>query len=125
MNVLGYMTMKKFKNNETIEVMGASFDGVKDMIEHARKKTPKDGVYVGEDSKLYPCFDSEDYMYENRYFTNLVFGESQEEVDRKLKQLWGMSQFTCNYNKLTAELHPMAYWEGDTHHDVILTEEND
>ena len=25
---------------------------------------PKDGVYVGEDSHLYPCFDSEDYMYE-------------------------------------------------------------
>lgn len=117
--------MKKFKNNETIEVLGASFDGVKDMIEHAWKNIPKNGVYVGEDSERYPCFDSEDYMYEDRYFTNLVFAESQEEIDRKLKVLKRMSQFTCNYNKLTAELHPMAYWEGDTHHDVILTEEND
>lgn len=50
--------MKRFKNNETIEVLGASFNGVKEMIEHARKRMPKDGVYVGEDSQLYPCFDS-------------------------------------------------------------------
>ena len=117
--------MKQLKNNVTIKVLGASFNGVKDMIEHAWKKIPKNGVYVGVDSERYPCFDSEDSMYEDRYFTNLVFAESQEEVDRKLKVLKRMRQFTCNYNKLTAELHPMAYWEGDTHHDVILTEEND
>ena len=79
-DVLGYMTMKKYKNNETIVVMGASFNGVKDMITHARKRMPKDGVYVGEDSQLYPSLDSEDYMYENRYCTNLVFGSSQEEI---------------------------------------------
>ena len=114
--------MKKYKDNEAIEVLGVSFNGVKDMIEHARNRIPKDGVYVGEDSELYPCFDSEDSMYENRYFTNLVFAESQDEVDRKLEVLWGMSQLTCNYNKLTAELHPMAYWEGDTCYDVYLTE---
>ena len=117
--------MKKFKNNETTEVLGASFNGVKDMIEHARKRIPKDGVYVGEDSELYPCFDSEDYMYENRYFTNLVFAKSPDELDRKMRILTQMSQLSSNYNKLTAELHPMAYWEGDTHHDVILTEKID
>lgn len=114
--------MKKFKNNETIEVFGASFDGVNDMIEYARKGEPKDGVYVGEDSQHYPCFDSEDYMYENRRYTNLVFAKSQEELDEKLRVLKGMEQLDCNYNKLTEKLHPMAYWEGDTCHDVCLTE---
>ena len=117
--------MKRLKNNGTIKVLGASFNGVKDMIEHAWKKIPKNGVYVGVDSERYPCFDSEDSMYEDRYFTNLVFAESQEEVDRKLKVLKRMNQFSCNYNKLTAELHPMAYWEGDTCHDVLLTEMGD
>ena len=121
-DVLGYMTMKKYKNNETIEVLGASFNGVKDMIEHARKRIPKDCEYVGEDSQLYPCFDSEDYMSENRYFTNLVFANSLEEIDKKLSILKQVEQ-NGNYNKLTVELHPMAYWQGDTHHDVFLTEE--
>ena len=117
--------MKRFKNNETIEVLGASFNGVKDMIEYARKRIPKNGVYVGEDSQLYPCFDSEDYMYENRYFTNLVFANSLEEVNNKLTILEQISQLSSNYNKLTAEFHPMAYWEGDTCHDVLLTEMDD
>ena len=116
--------MKKYKNNETIEVLGASFNGVKDMIVHARKRIPKDGVYVGEDSQRYPCFDSEDYMYENRYFTNLVFAKSIEEIDEKLRILNQVERYS-NYNKLTAELHPMAYWQGDTCHDVLLTEIND
>ena len=121
-DVLEYMTMKKYKNNETIEVLGTSFNGVKDMIEHARKRIPKDCVYVGEDSQLYPCFDSEDYMSENRYFNNLVFANSLEEIDKKLSILKQVEQ-NGNYNKLTVELHPMAYWQGDTHHDVFLTEE--
>ena len=116
--------MKRFKNNETIEVLGASFNGVKDMIEHARKRIPKDGVFVGEDSQHYPCFDSEDYMYENRYFTNLVFAKSIEEIDEKLLILKQVERYG-NYNKLTAELHPMAYWQGDTCHDVLLTEITD
>lgn len=117
--------MKRFKNNETIEVLGASFNGVKDMIEHARKRIPKDGVYVGEDSQHYPCFDSEDYMYENRYFTNLVFAKSSNDLDKKLDILERMGQLSSNYNKLTVELHPMAYWEGDTCHDVLLTDRDE
>ena len=116
--------MKRLKNNETIEVLGASFNGVKEMIEHARKRMPKGGVYVGEDSQLYPCFDSEDYMYENRYFTNLVFAHSIEEIDEKLRILKQVGRYG-NYNKLSSELHPMAYWQGDICHDVLLTEMGD
>ena len=123
-NVLGYMTMKKVKNNETIVVLGASFNGVKEMIEHARKRMPKDGVYVGEDSQLYPCFDSEDYMYGNRYFTNLVFAKSIEEIDEKIRILKQVERYG-NYNKLNSELHPMAYWQGDTCHDVLLTDRDE
>ena len=81
-------------------------------------------VCVGEDSQLYPCFDSEDYMYENRYFTNLVFGSSQEEIDKKLNILNQVERYG-NYNKLTVELHPMAYWQGDTCHDVLLTDRDE
>lgn len=117
--------MKKLKNNENIEVLEVSFDGVKDMVTHARKRMPKDGVYVGEDSEHYPCFDSSDYAYESRYYTNLVFARSKEELDKKMSVLELMKSLKANYNKLTAELHPMAYWEGDTNHDVFLTEDTD
>lgn len=117
--------MKRLKHNEVIEVWGVSFNGVKDAIEHARRGMPKGGVYVGEDSEHYPCFDSEDYLYEDRYYTNLVFAESQVELDRKLGILKEMNQVKCNYNKLTEKLHPMAYWEGDIYDYVFLTEDVD
>lgn len=58
-------------------------------------------------------------------FTNLVFAKSQGELDKKLGVLKQMRQLSCNYNKLTGELHPMAYWQGDTCHDVLLTEMGD
>ena len=60
-------------HNKPVEILGVSFNGVKDMIKHARDRMPKDGVYVGEDSQRYPCFDSSDSLYENRSYTNLVF----------------------------------------------------
>ncbi len=55
---------------------------------------------------------------------NLVFAHSLEEIDKKLSILKQMERHG-NYNKLTCELHPMAYWQGDTHHDVLLTETGD
>ena len=114
--------MKRFKSNGAIEVLGVTFNGVKDMIKHARDSVSKEGVYVAEDSQRYPCFDSSDAMYENRYYTNLVFARSKDEMIRKLNRLKCKIGTGCNYNKLTATLHPMIYWEGDFHDDVFLTE---
>ena len=39
-----------------------------------------------------------------------------------MTKLKNMEQIGANYSKLTEELHPMAYWGGDTNHDVFLTE---
>ena len=39
--------------------------------------------YVGKDAKLYPCFDSEDYTSEDRFFWNIVFARTKEELKRK------------------------------------------
>ena len=116
--------MKRFKSNGAIEVLGVTFNGVRDMIKHARDRMPKDGVYVAEDSQRYPCFDSSDAMYEKRYYTNLVFARSKDEMIRKLNKL-KCKIGTCNYYKLSVSLHPMAYWEGDSCHDVLLTEIED
>lgn len=114
--------MKTFKNNETIVVLGVAFNGVEDIIRHAVDKEPKDGVYVGEDSKLYPCFDIYDIMSENRFYWNFVFARSQEELDAKMSVVKGIERTGMNYWKLTDKLHPMAYWEGESISDVYMTE---
>lgn len=54
----------------------------------------------------------------------MVFGSSQEEIDKKLNIL-NQAERYGNYNKMTVELHPMAFWQGDTCYDVLLAETND
>ncbi|MGM9748541.1 MAG: hypothetical protein ACI3ZN_07050 [Candidatus Cryptobacteroides sp.] len=117
--------MKSFKCDDAIEVLGVVFNGVNEMLEYARKKEPKDGVYVGEDSERYPCFDRSDYLYENRRYTNLVFATTREELELKLLILSEMDVLGGNYKKLTGALHPMLYWAGDKFYDVLLTENNE
>lgn len=114
--------MKAFKYNETIEILGVSFNGVRDIIRHAVHKEPKDGVYVGKDSKLYPCFDIYDLASEDRFYWNFVFAKSQEALDAKLSALKEKRQTGMNYMKLTDDLHPMAYWGGEDNYDVYVTE---
>ena len=59
-----------------------------------------------------------------RAVADLRFAKSIEEIDEKLRILKQVERHG-NYNKLNYELHPMAYWQGDTQHDVLLTETGD
>ena len=82
--------MEKFDYNGKIQVYGAMFDGVNDIILHALKGISKDGVYVGEESQRYPCFDSEDYASESRYYWNFVFAKSKTELKDRMQKLKAM-----------------------------------
>ena len=113
--------MKTIKNTNSFYVLGVKFENVQEAIEYAINERDKNGVYVGEDAERYPCFDSEDYASEDRFFWNIVFARSKDELDRKLVELKNVSPQT-NYNKFSEALVPMVYWEGDSMYDVIATE---
>jgi len=115
--------MKTIRNTDLIRVYGVTFENIREVIRYAVKAEPKDGVYVGEDSKLYPCFDSYDYASENRFYWNFVFATSKEELEKKLALLKNSDVVGTNYNKFTADLAPMAYWGGDTCYDVEVSED--
>lgn len=114
--------MKTIKSTQPFYVLGVKFENVTEAILYAIKGWAKNGIYVGKDAKLYPCFDSEDYASENRFFWNIVFARSEEELNRKLVELKSVSPQT-NYNKFSEALAPMVYWEGDSIYDVIATED--
>lgn len=63
-----------------------------------------------------------DYASEDRFFWNIVFARSKEELDRKLIELKSVSPQT-NYNKFSEALAPMIYWGGYSFYDVIATED--
>ena len=83
--------MKTIKNTNSFYVLGVKFENIQEGILYAIKGWAKNGVYVGKDAKLYPCFDSEDYASEDRFFWNIVFARSKEELDRKLVELKSIS----------------------------------
>lgn len=113
--------MLKIKNTATVTVYGVPFHGVDEIIKHAIKGTPKDGVYVGEDSQSYPCFDSYDYATEDRRYWNFVFARNENELSNRLAILHELPLTKYNYCKLTHHLAPMAYFAGDEHHSLEIT----
>ena len=115
-------TMKTIDRNEKIAVLGATFKGINDVIKHAVSGKAKDGVYVGEDSMAYPCFDDEDYANENRRFWNFVFADNKEDMQQRLAALKKARVTKANYNKLSEQFAPMAYWGGDSNDKVRLVE---
>ena len=114
--------MKTIKNTNSFYVLGVKFENIQEAIFYAVKEMTKNGIYVGKDAERYPCFDSEDYASEDRFFWNIVFARSKEELNRKLVELKSVSPQT-NYNKFSEALAPMVYWEGDSIYDVIATED--
>lgn len=114
--------MKTIKSTRPFYVLGVKFENVPEAILYAIKGWAKNGVYVGKDVEIYPCFDSEDYASEDRFFWNIVFARSKEELDRKFVELKSVSPQT-NYNKFSEALAPMIYWGGDNVYDVIATED--
>lgn len=113
--------MLKIKNTATVTVYGVPFHGVDEIIKYALKGTPKDGVYVGEDSQDYPCFDSYDYATENRRYWNFIFAQSESELAKRLAILHDSPLTRYDYCKLTDRLAPMAYFAGDEHHSLEIT----
>lgn len=100
--------MKTIKNTNSFYVLGVKFENIQEAIFYAVKEMTKNGIYVGKDG-----FDSEDYASEDRFFWNIVFARSEEELNRKLVEQKSVSPQT-NHNKFSEALAPMVYWEGDS-----------
>ena len=81
------LSLIEVNKERRLEVYGVCFSGVSELKKVALSGNPKNGVYVGVQMERYPCFDSSDYAYENRYYTHFVFAHSQEELKLKLDVL--------------------------------------
>lgn len=114
--------MKTIIIASSFTVLGVKFKSINEVIACATLGVAKEGVYVGKDCKLYPCFDAEDYASEDRFYWNFVFAKSQEELDARLADLKKKSP-EGNYCKFSDALAPMAYWAGDSFYDVMVTDD--
>lgn len=116
--------MIEVRKDRRVKVYGVCFNGLNELLNVALSHKPKDGVYVGMRRDRYPCFDSYDYTYENRYYTHFVFGRSKEELEHRLEIL---NSKTVAPKDGSAELRPgpTIYWEGDEHEPMQIPECDD
>ena len=113
--------MIEVNKERRIEVYGVCFSGVSELKKVALSRNPKNGVYVGVQMDIYPCFDISDYAYENRYYTHFVFAHSQEELELKLDALNNPEKYK-GINERETILAPMVYWNGDTDDPIVVPE---
>lgn len=115
--------------HDDVEILGKVFHGLQDISAHVEmsqavgssckpsvrepKKTGR--VHVGELWMSYPCFDSSDYLYENRTYQNYILRERPitfEDMERLRKLPSGMNAQRLSPS-VPEDMLPMVYYVGD------------
>lgn len=115
--------------HDDVEILGLVFHGLQDISAHVEmsqavgssckpsvrepKKTGR--VHVGELWMSYPCFDSSDYLYENRTYQNYILRERPitfEDMERLRKLPSGMNAQRLSPS-VPEDMLPMVYYVGD------------
>ena len=115
--------------HDDVEILGLVFHGLQDISAHVEmsqavgssckpsvKEPKKTGrVHVGELWMSYPCFDSSDYLYENRTYQNYILRERPitfEDMERLRKLPSGMNAQRLSPS-VPEDMLPMVYYVGD------------
>jgi hypothetical protein len=115
--------------HDDVEILGQVFHGLQDICAQVEmsqavgssckpsvrepKKTGR--VHVGELWMSYPCFDSSDYLYENRTYQNYILRERPitfEDMERLRKLPSGMNAQRLSPS-VPEDMLPMVYYVGD------------
>ena len=140
---LGDMDIQMYGIGDDVEILGHVFHGLDDIRAHCGKllrcrcdenDTPsrikahkQDGFCVGELYESYPCFDSSDFMYENRSYQNFVIRD-RLVTDKEMLRITRLPM-RSNYRLVTEEMPldalPMVYYEGDGGMMLVATQKVD
>ena len=122
--------VKEYAITDDVEILGHVVHGLDDIKQYvemslyksfsrgeATKQEPAESceVHVGEMWMPYPCFDSEDAMYENRTYQNYILRRrpiTQEDMKR-LSELPSGSNECRISDKVPLNMLPLLYYEGD------------
>jgi len=106
--------------DQTFMVAGHIFDGLQD-LKHQVGNDLGD-VYIQEECELYPCFDSSDYKYEDRYYQYYFFRPCPKIEDGKLEI--PRSGSLDHSESLPMQQLPLVYYQGEGQHLLVITKRN-
>jgi len=112
--------IQAYLTDQTFEVAGHPFDGFQDMKNLVGNDLGD--VYIKEECELYPCFDSSDYKYENRFYQYYFFRPCPKKEDEKLEI--PRSGSLDHSESLPMEQLPLVYYNGEGQHLLVITKRN-
>lgn len=112
---LGEVTIVRLGCDEGFELGGYVYRGIRDLkMQCQNRKHPN---FIFQESERFPCFDSSDYAYENRYYRNFWVCRSEAEKRRKEKFVneYPVRKLNCCYvsEDMPLELRPMVYYRDE------------
>ena len=116
--------------NDTFRYAGKVFHGLEDLKKSAfedynKKEKMSNPPYVVIIEHLYPCFDSEDYANENRYYQNYYFTTDRKKAERICEetvtgytftgkpQLYPILEPAFSMGKIEEHHLPYIYYHGE------------
>ena len=112
------MELRQIPSECTLSVLGVVFEGIDAIKDYWRNQTDSSQPYIIERSQRFPCFDSSDYAYENRYFWNFLICHSKQEADKKAKSMEQLEVVKGNFRlineNLSADMRPLLYFEDES-----------
>ena len=115
--------------HDDVEILGQVFHGLQDISAYVemsqsvgssckpsvREPVKKGRVHVGELWMSYPCFDSSDFLYENRTYQNYILRERPitfEDMERLRNLPSGINAQRLS-SSVPEDMLPMVYYVGD------------
>lgn len=133
------ITLKQISTQEDMVILGHVFHGLEEvaaavelsgstyainnpqMFSNRNPRLFIPGVHVAEIWEPYPCFDSEDRMYEKRTYQNYFFSDTPF-TPTKVCDIISQCTERCNYQFVNSEMPigcaPALYYVGDE--DVMV-----
>lgn len=104
-------------DNCTLSLLGQTFEGADGLKDYVREQTDNSQPYIIDRCQRFPCFDSEDYASEYRFYRNFLICQDKQEADDKLnrmKQLPHSINFCLVSNELPDDMRPMVYYADES-----------
>ncbi len=111
------MDLRRIPWDCTISIGGVVFKGIEALMDYWRNQKDNSQPYIIDRSRLFPCFDAEDYATERRFYRNFLICHSKQEADKKaqsMEQLHGSYNFCLVNNNLPEDMRPMVYFEDES-----------
>lgn len=132
--------IKHYSTNDKIEILGHVFNGLEDIdnsvevetrlsnsigeryICQITPKTPVPGIHVLKIYQPYPCFDSSDFMYENRRYCNYFFSKEKftEEIINTIADSYWFDNYCLVHQDMDEKFTPAVYYGGSSWNDLIV-----